>query len=159
MANIKNRDMKKLKVETLADLKKEVVTRLTASAAELDVKALTGEIVRDLNAAKREVVMKLLGLDNRWGKWEIDHCNGRTSPAIQHIAADSEPIIAQWFNDAVKEVLTAEMEKKFRNDMLLAIKKEVEDVVRNKVRDHARTLAETMMREAVAQVKAETLAS
>lgn len=38
---------------------------------------IQNEVFERLNSAKNEIAPKLLGFENRWGKWEIDNCNNR----------------------------------------------------------------------------------
>jgi hypothetical protein len=30
-----------------------------------------------LDKESKQLTLKLLGFEDRWGKWEVDHCNGR----------------------------------------------------------------------------------
>lgn len=89
--------------------------RFTEQAAkginEFDAPSVAAEIVKELNAAKREVVMKIIGLDNNWGKWEVDHCNGRESPITKLVEQQCREAIHAWLVPAIKEELERQRER------------------------------------------------
>lgn len=51
--------------------------KLKNTASEIKTK-----IIRLLDTNSKEITMKLLGFDHRWGKWELDHCNGRSGNSV-----------------------------------------------------------------------------
>ena len=57
-------------------------------------------VKRLLDANSKEVTMKLLGFNDRLGRWEIDHCNGRSGESA---AGD---FIRKTQSEAVKDWLT-----------------------------------------------------
>ena len=105
--------------EVAAALRNRFIEVAGDVANDVDMEAVTKEVIQDLNASKREVTLKLLGMDNRWGKWEVDHCNGRKSPIGDIVNAECSAMVTQWVNDTIKEVLTDEMRLKTK----VAIKK------------------------------------
>ena len=114
---------------------KEVADRLRSQfihvagtvANEVDMESVTQEVIKDLNASKREVTLKLLGLDNRWGKWEVDHGNSRKSPVGDIISDECRAMVTQWVNDTIKEVLTDEMKAKTKAHIKKAFIAEIND--------------------------------
>lgn len=66
--------------------------------------SLATEISAMLTKERREIVLKLLGFDNSWGRLEVDHCNGR----------DKDSIIGRYLRDQAKPIVTAWMEKEIR---------------------------------------------
>lgn len=116
--------------EIAALIKEKFVTAATEVANDVHGESVAKEIVSDLNAQKRAVTLRLLGLEDRWGKWEVDHCNGRESPITQYLASESKETIKAWVNEAVQEVLTTQLKSKIMKDAKAAIKKEVEKQVR-----------------------------
>jgi len=110
----------------------EIVKRLRERADEamtqelglFDTNAFGQKIVRDLDKARNDVVWWLLGLDNKWGKWEIDHCNGRSSVFTEYMTDATRDVVAEWVNTAVTEVL-AEQATKMRTDIKKAIAAEL----------------------------------
>jgi hypothetical protein len=51
-----------------------------------------------LDKRMEETVGKLLGFDTSWGKWELDHCNGRSgnSAAGDFIREKAREAIKEW---------------------------------------------------------------
>lgn len=117
--------------EMAAVLKGKFVQAVTEVANDAHAESVTEQIIIDLNKQKRAVTLKLLGLEDRWGKWEVDHCNGRESPITNYLAQGAKETIKQWVNEAVAEVLTTELKTKIMNDAKKAIHKEVQSLVYN----------------------------
>jgi hypothetical protein len=66
-----------------------------------DRKDNIGEAVsRMLDERLQEIVAKLLGFDNNWDRWEVDHCNGR------HGESAAGDWLREKSGDAVREWLT-----------------------------------------------------
>lgn len=146
--------------EIAAKFKDMFVEVATERASRDDAEAVVAEIVRDLEAQKREVTMKLLGLDNRWGKWEVDHGNNRSSPITDMIASEGRDLIKAWVNEAVKEVLTADAKDKFMKQCKAALVKDLKDITGSySVREYAETTVKQIrmrfMEEAAKELRAE----
>lgn len=120
-----------------AMLKTKFVQAVSDVANDAHAESVTEQIINDLNAQKRQVTLKLLGMDDRWGRWEVDHCNGRNSPITEYLTESAEGTIRQWINDAVKEVLTTELKSKVMADAKKAIHKELQDMVRNEMNPYS----------------------
>ena len=67
-----------------------------------------------LDESSNEVVMKLLGFKESWGKWELDHCNGRSgnSPAGEYLKNAQQGAIAEWLKTAALPKLPRSRHKK-----------------------------------------------
>lgn len=58
------------------------------------------KIVRDrLNQQVNETVLKVIGFENRWGKWEVDHCNGRMSALSELVKNVAQSEFQTWFKE------------------------------------------------------------
>lgn len=122
-------EIRKATVKEIADkLKDAFVEVATERADRTEAEAVIGEVIRDLEAQKRDVTMKLLGLDNRWGKWEVDHCNGRTSPITEYLASEGRDLVKAWVNEAVKEVFTANAKDTFMKNCKKALTDDLKDI-------------------------------
>ena len=138
-----------------AQLRDKFIEAAGKTANDVDMSAVTMEVVRDLNASKREVTLKLLGLDNRWGKWEVDHCNGRKSPVGELIDDACTELITQWVNDTIEEVLTTEMRLKTKKHIKDAFLKEIADRNSYKTRELISNYANSFVATIVKEVKDE----
>jgi hypothetical protein len=141
-------------------IKAKFVTAATEVANDAHGESVAQEIVKDLNAQKRDVTLRLLGIDNRWGKWEVDHCNGRESPITKLLAEQSQDVIRGWVNEAVQEVLTTELKSKAMNDAKKALKKEIEQQVRDntgayRLGQRAEPIIEALFQRAADEVREE----
>ena len=124
-----------------AMLRNRFVDCAASAANEADVEQVMDVVIKDLNAAKREVTLKMLGLENRWGKWEVDHCNGRNSPISAYLDEECKALVKEWVQSAVKEVLTKELKAKK--------KKEITDSIKSELANQASYSTRTMIMHAV----------
>jgi hypothetical protein len=132
--------------EMAAVLKGKFVQAATEVANDAHAESVVEQIIEDLNKQKRLVTLKLLGLEDKWGKWDVDHCNGRESPITNYLAQGAKQTIKQWVNEAVAEVLTTELKTKIMNDAKKAIHKEVQSLVHNGTNEYnLRKLAEPVI--------------
>jgi hypothetical protein len=92
--------------KTQSEIKR--VVKSAGKAAEEWVKSkedIAGEIKSLLDSKLEEVTMKLLGFNNRYGEWEIDHCNGRFGDSA---AGD-------WLRDKAGDAVNAWLTKQAGN--------------------------------------------
>ena len=67
--------------------------------------ALTQRVHKLLDDNAETIVLKLLGFDNRWNKWELDHCNGRKgeSAAGDYLKQDYERFLSEYLYKYARE--------------------------------------------------------
>lgn len=122
---------------------------------ENDINKITNEAYEELKKSfkttLKQNVLKVVGFKNRWDEnWEVDHCNGRTS------------IITDYMSESVKQMFREEFQKLNQADIQLLIqplkkiilkefKEGFEREVRMRVRDSARTEAETFVKKLTSQ--------
>lgn len=122
-------ELRRATTQEIADKLKDAFAAVATERADrTEAEAVMSEVIQDLEAQKREITMKLLGLDNRWNKWEVDHCNGRQSPISEYINKEGKDLVRDWINQAVKEVFTADVKDKFMKQCKTAITKELSDI-------------------------------
>lgn len=97
---------------------------------------------------KSELLGKYLGFDNRWGRWEVDHCNGRggesaagsflkqelkrhSEDILKHLAGELPPLPAE----AIKA-----LRKEFSHELLAETKRLVQQAARDKARELVKNL-------------------
>lgn len=154
-------ELRKATVKEIADKLKDAFAAVATERADrTDASAVVGEIIQDLEAQKREVTMKLLGLNNQWGKWEVDHCNGRKSHITGYIASEGRELVKAWVNEAVKEVFTADAKDKFMKSCKAAITRELKDIDGNyQMRQYTQSVVSdirmALMKEAAKELRAE----
>lgn len=125
-----------------------------------DATEVVSELIRDLEAQKAEITMKLLGMDNKWGRWEVDHCNGRHSPITQEIDAQAKSTVRDWVNAAIKEVLTDEARSAFLKKCKAEIIKDVTNITESyETQQYAKqkidTIRKSLIDLAAAELKSE----
>ena len=146
--------------EFAAKMREKSIVAATEVANDTQADQVAESLIKDLNAQKREVTLKLLGLDNRWGRWEVDHCNGRQSPITEYLARGVQEEVMKWVNEAVIEVLTEERKLKIKNTAKAAIRKEIEDQVVNKtasyrLKEFVEPIIKSMMEQSADEVREE----
>lgn len=115
-------------------------------------KQITQEVHNKLNKNKEEILLKLMGFENRWGKWEIDHCNGRNgnSPIGDRLNSIHSQALENWLNtielpEPNPELINA-VNGKFLRDLEYYLKQE------------AKLKAENLAREIVDKMSSDLLA-
>lgn len=84
--------------------------------------ALTQRVHNLLDDNAKTIVLKLLGFDNRWNKWELDHCNGRKgeSAAGDFLRQVQQDAIQDWLKNVklpeLNKTLSAAMQKSLKQD-------------------------------------------
>lgn len=138
-------------------LRAKFIVAATAVANDAVADQVAESIIADLNAQKRAVTLSLLGLTDKWGKWEVE---SRESPITKHLAEAAKATVMQWVNDAVVEVLTEERKLKVKNTVKNALKAHIEGIVKDHVHDYtirkkAEGLVDTMLQKAADEVRDE----
>lgn len=90
------------------------------------------KITRLLDANSKEITMKLLGFDNRWNKWELDHCNGRSgnSAAGDFLRSTQAEAIKEW----LAQVSMPTLDTKTKNKLIKQAQATYEDYLSKTVR-------------------------
>ena len=78
------------------------------------------------------LIAKILGFDNRWGRWELDHTNGRAGNSFigAEIRERAEAAAIQVVNEALQDfkpsaALLKEVVAEFKREVLRAAEKEI----------------------------------
>ncbi len=97
----------------------------------------TATVVKDkithlLDANSKEITMKLLGFDNRWNAWELDHCNGRSgnSAAGDFLRSTQAEAIKEW----LAQVSMPTLDTKTKNKLIKQAQATYEDYLGRAVR-------------------------
>jgi len=94
---------------------------------------LKKELYAVLNKNRTDIIYKLLGFKNDWGKWTVDHpiTNSTAAGHLNRIAKDS---ITSWFEeidlipleDEIKETLIEEYKQRYRTQFRQALWQKIE---------------------------------
>lgn len=135
-------------VAATARLKAEFEANTAKAISEFDSEAVLKEIVADLTKVKRQVTWKLLGLENKWGKWEVDRCNGRTSPITEMLAAETRDGLSKFIQEtAAKVVADLQRDDKYTERFRDAVMKELESNLEYQTRQAAANAAHLICNE------------
>ena len=128
---------------------------------KLDPKSLATEVTAMLLKERREVVMKLIGFTDHWGKLEVDHSNGRDKDSLvgKYLRTAAADAVQKWLDDHLKGAFEAHVRDKLSDVKVKnAAVKEFDDVftraLRNAIRDSAERAAMQVANEFAASVKA-----
>lgn len=79
--------------------------------------SLAPEITAMLTKERREIVLKLLGFDNRWGELEVDHCSAHNKDSIvgQYLRTTIAPIVQEWLENDIRPMFEAKARKTIAN--------------------------------------------
>ena len=123
----------------------ELLPAIAAAVSEWKIKntadTIKHSVTKMLNKSSEEVVMKLLGFNNRWDSgYELDHCNGRSgnSAAGDFIRSANELAVKEW----LAQVAMPTLDTKTKNRLLKAANHEYEDHLLRQVREAVRKRAD-----------------
>lgn len=117
------------------------IISIVQSAIEEWNEANDPENIRDmvfskLNQSRNEILLKLMGFDHRFGRWEIDHCNGRSGNSV----------IGDILKNLYKEAITDWVKENYSPSLTATQKQQIQSTYRAHYFDHlkraARDLAE-----------------
>lgn len=110
-------------------------------------KALTQRVHALLDDNAETIVFKLLGFDNRWGTWELDHCNGRKgeSAAGDFLKQVQKAAIQDW----LKSVKLPELNKTLSAAMQKSLNQDYENFLRDYLNKYAREEADKTAKEII----------
>lgn len=123
-----------MKKKTLADLKAEAAAFTEQWIAQQTPDVLKAKLKRELNSVLCEVLAQMLGFEHRYGRWEIDHCNGRMSHMTKLLTDNAREAVSAYLKDAVKVLPPLTTTQKG------AIKKAYSDQVQYELQDRAKYL-------------------
>lgn len=137
-------------------LREKFIEAAMTQANAADPEQLVNEVVKDLNAAKNEVTLKLLGLTNSWGRWEVSGSQ-KDNLIDKMIDADGRELVRNWVQEAIKEVFTEEAKSAYMKRVKGEIKKYLKENLLNNynLRDASRKLCDEMTMNAVNELRAE----
>lgn len=72
-----------------------------------------------LNKESEQITLRLLGFNDRYGKWEVDHCNGRggNSAAGDYLRTFQKTAIQEWFQSVAMPKITPALQKNLAKDL------------------------------------------
>lgn len=126
--------------------------------ATLDPRVVLGAVTKRLQEHRDEMIWNLLGLSEKWGKWEVDHCNGRNSPITQYLTAEVGDQVREFVRGIAQEVLTEPVKAKIRAAVEAELRKEYKYYYRRDYEQYVRERISTGL-QAAAQECADRLIS
>lgn len=133
-----------------------------AMGTAADVKKL---VKKQLDTKRREIFAQVLGFDDRWGRWEVDHCNGRRSAVSDGLASVVQEAGEEWVKDCIKRYtkksgilgMTKAQEDALLLDYQSRIKSNISSHLYRLAEQHAEKLAKQMAEEATVALSDEIL--
>lgn len=120
------------KPETMKiDVSQEVFDNIEKVMAEATAKFIA-ELPTLVHRRLEGAVAKVLGFDNGWGEWKIDHCNGRMSTMSDFIGSKAREA-AKAAVDSIDFKTTKELQNAIYAEYVDVFKSQMRD----KIRDHA----------------------
>lgn len=99
------------------------------------------KIIKMLDERCEKIVAKLMGFENPWGKWEVDHCNGRAgeSAAGDWLRQRAGESVRAWLDkqagdlpDLPKSAINA-LKKEYLCILEELVKEELEEIAKEKM--------------------------
>lgn len=94
-------------------------------------------VLRILDQRQTEIVAKLMGFSSSWGKWEVDHCNGRSgeSAAGDWLKSQAGEAVNAWLTAQAGKL--PKLPEKAISSLRNEYKKTLEYELRQRLRERA----------------------
>ena len=89
------------------------------ASVKFDAEGIQRQIVDELTKERRNLALKMLGFDDRWGKLEIDHTNGRKTVAGDFIAQNVGPAVKKWTDECLRPAIEARSRDKLNSPAVM----------------------------------------
>lgn len=97
------------------DLVEQFFTAFGNAGMKFDAEGIQRQIVDDLTKERRNLALKMLGFDDRWGKLEIDRDNGRKTVASDFINQNVGPAVKKWTDECLRPAIEARGKEKLHS--------------------------------------------
>ena len=114
---------------------------------------LKDDVSRRLDSRLEELISKYMGFNNHWGKWELDHCNGRQgeSAAGDFIKKEVATTCQEWLKKQAGNLmdikLTANAIASLRSYYIECLEREIRDTLKYKAVSDAQEAVRKMLGE------------
>ena len=85
------------------------------ASVKFDAEGIQRQIVDELTKERRNLALKMLGFNDRWGKLEVDHTNGRKTVASDFIDQNVGPAVEKWVDECLRPAIEARGRDKLNN--------------------------------------------
>jgi len=115
---------------------------------------IDGKIREMLDERLHDTIAKLLGFDDSYGRWEIDHCNGRNSPITRYLDEKVRDAVRCWLEEHFCDLPepSDEWYEALRNDYLGAYKSHLRRRASLLAERAARDRLDLLLRDAIDEV-------
>ena len=112
-------------------------------------KQIEAKVTRTLDNKSQEIILKLLGFNNHWDRWELDHCNGRSgnSTAGDYMRQCHKDAIEKWLAKMTMPVLPKIINQQLKKSLQAEFNRSLEKALRDKVVAYANEEASRMFKE------------
>ena len=120
------------------------------NSVDLIAKQVVEKLHKSMEDNATEVLLKLLGFDNKWGGWQIDHCNGRAGNSEVGVTLKSlfsevtKNFVLQFKEESMKLTKTeyAQILKIMKKEFINSLESEAIRAMREKGKTCGRELVE-----------------
>ena len=89
------------------------------ASVKFDAEGIQRQIVDELTKERRNLALKMLGFNDRWGKLEVDHTNGRETVASDFIDQNVGPAVQKWVDECLRPAIEARSRDKLNNPAVM----------------------------------------
>ena len=124
------------------NLIEQFFTAFGNAGVKFDAEGIQREIIAELTKERRTLALKMLGFTDRWGKLEVDNCNGRASVASEFVEANVGPAVQKWTEECLRPAIEARGRDKLNNAAVMnAITKDFDEQFMYAAREQMEHLA------------------
>ena len=118
------------RVEQQEALSKAIKAAVAGMPCQLDVDGIVQHAMRVLRSEQSNALWIMLGMEDKWGKWEFDNCNGRKGVIEKWIESNCTAELSRFLQEQLGEVLEAR-KAQFKAEIRGVLLKEVHAMISN----------------------------
>ena len=125
-----------------------IATAVESWKVAQDPEELKKTIFNKLDSKRDEVMLKLLGFNDSWGKWEVDHCNGRSGESSigDFLKTTQQKAIKEWLETSFPLTISPKTLTSLQKRVQKEYERCIEQSLRSAVRDKADKDLENLLR-------------
>jgi hypothetical protein len=135
----------------VVEAREKLQTQVAERIGHLSVEDIITETVRDMKNDMADILSKMMGFNNSWGRWEVDHCNGRHSVVADTVNDQARAAVKNW----ITENLTKDMVSKLLDKQRTALIKDFNESVQREARSQLYRLTESLGKEIATEIATE----
>lgn len=142
--------------DVIAEFRTTLNAQLVGALDVFNADKIVKEIVNDMRKHQQDLAMKVIGMDNRYGSWDVDYCNGRMSNITAFVNNTCGKMLEEELQAMLKEEIEG-LRSKVRPAVKKAIVKELQNRYNRSIEESAKSIVSSLVQHVANEFKQEVM--